>query len=48
MKHITFQKISEDGLKVLGPVVEKMAEAEQLIGHKNSISIRLKKLSVIR
>ena len=48
MKHITFQKISEDGLKILGPVVEKMAEAEQLIGHKNSISIRLKKLSVIR
>jgi len=48
MKHITFQKISEDGLKVLGPVVEKMAEAEQLIGHKNSISIRLKQLSVNR
>ena len=45
MKHITFQKISEQGLKVLGPVVEKMAEAEQLIGHKNSISIRLKKLN---
>jgi len=48
MKHITFQKISEDGLRALGPVVEKMAAAEQLIGHKNSISIRLKQLSVNR
>lgn len=44
MKYITFQKISEKGIKTLGPVVEKMAEAEQLIGHKNSISIRLKQL----
>jgi len=44
MKYITFQKISEKGIKIIGPVVEKMAEAEQLIGHKNSISIRLKQL----
>jgi histidinol dehydrogenase len=43
-KHITFQKITEAGLKNIGPVVEKMAEAEQLIGHKNSIRIRLKQL----
>ncbi len=46
MKYITFQKISEQGLKVIGPVVEKMAAAEQLIGHKKSISIRLEKLNV--
>jgi len=44
MKYITFQEISEKGIKTLGPVVEKMAEAEQLVGHKNSISIRLKQL----
>ena len=44
MKYITFQKISEKGIKTLGPVVEKMAEAEQLIGHKDSISVRLKQL----
>jgi histidinol dehydrogenase len=44
MKYITFQKISEDGIRKLGPVVEKMAEAEQLMGHKNSISVRLKQL----
>src|SRR6478609_8878637 len=41
-KNITFQKITEAGLKKLGPVIEKMAEAEQLIAHKESIRIRLK------
>lgn len=41
MKYVTFQKISADGIKKLGPVVEVMAEAEELIGHKNAISIRL-------
>lgn len=43
LKYITFQQVSEEGLKDLGPVVEKMAEAEQLIGHKMAISVRLKK-----
>ncbi|MBX2962754.1 MAG: histidinol dehydrogenase [Cyclobacteriaceae bacterium] len=41
LKYITFQKISEEGIKNIGPVVEVMAEAEELIGHKNAISIRL-------
>jgi histidinol dehydrogenase len=43
LKYITFQQVSEAGIKALGPVVEKMAEAEQLIGHKMAISVRLKK-----
>jgi histidinol dehydrogenase len=43
-KYITFQSLTADGLKRLGPVVEIMAEAEDLIGHKQSISIRLKDL----
>jgi histidinol dehydrogenase len=43
LKYITFQQVSESGIKALGPVVEKMAEAEQLIGHKMAISVRLKK-----
>lgn len=43
-KYITFQSLTEDGLKKLGPVVETMAEAEDLVGHKQSISIRLKDL----
>ncbi len=30
MKKITFQEISPEGLKTLGPVIERMAEAESL------------------
>jgi histidinol dehydrogenase len=44
-KHITFQEITRDGLRTLGPIVETMAAAENLIGHKNAITIRLKSLS---
>lgn len=46
-KEITFQQISEQGIFELGPMVEIMAEAEQLIAHKNAISIRLKKLDTL-
>ncbi len=42
VKKITFQKISAKGLQNLGPVIEIMAEAEQLVAHKNAVSIRLK------
>lgn len=44
MKYITFQKLSEQGIKNLGPAVETMASAEQLEGHKESISQRLRTL----
>jgi histidinol dehydrogenase len=44
VKKITFQEISAEGLKNLGPVIERMAEAELLHGHKNSVTIRLKSL----
>ena len=43
-KKITFQKISEKGLKKLGPIIETMAAAEQLDAHKMAVSIRLKKI----
>lgn len=42
LKEITFQEISESGIKTLGPVVELMAQAEQLEAHKNAVSVRLK------
>lgn len=45
MKYITYQQLSEEGLKTLGPVVEQMAEAEQLMAHKMAVTIRLEKLS---
>lgn len=41
MKKITFQEISRHGLENIGPVVEKMALAEQLDAHAKAISIRL-------
>jgi histidinol dehydrogenase len=44
LKYITFQQLSEEGIKKLGPVVEEMAEAEQLTGHKRAVSVRLEKL----
>lgn len=44
MKFITYQQLSEEGLRRLGPVVEQMAAAEQLDGHKMAVSIRLAEL----
>jgi histidinol dehydrogenase len=43
-KKITYQKITPKGLLSLGPVIEKMAEAELLNAHKNAVSIRMKSL----
>jgi histidinol dehydrogenase len=43
MKFITYQKITQEGLEKLGPSVEIMASAEELIGHKESVTIRLKR-----
>lgn len=45
LKSITFQEISKEGLKNLGPTIELMAEAEGLMAHKNAVSIRLKTLN---
>jgi histidinol dehydrogenase len=42
MKKITFQQISFEGLKNIGPAIEKMAAAELLDAHKNAVAIRLK------
>lgn len=44
MKTITFQKISEAGIKEIGPSIELLAEAEGLQAHKNAVSLRLKDL----
>jgi len=40
MKFITLQKLTKDGLNSLGPIVEEMAEAEQLKGHAEAIRVR--------
>lgn len=44
LKKITFQEITPQGLKTIGPAIEKMAEAEQLNAHKNAVTLRLKNL----
>jgi histidinol dehydrogenase len=41
VKKITFQKLSEEGLKNIAKTVELMAEAEGLVAHKNAVSIRI-------
>jgi histidinol dehydrogenase len=41
-KKITFQKLSIEGIKAIGPSIEIMAEAEELFAHKNAVTIRLK------
>eukprot|EP01029_Cantina_marsupialis_P028162 TRINITY_DN7756_c0_g4_i1.p5 TRINITY_DN7756_c0_g4~~TRINITY_DN7756_c0_g4_i1.p5 ORF type:complete len:435 (-),score=74.54 TRINITY_DN7756_c0_g4_i1:25135-26439(-) len=44
-KSISFQKISKQGLKELGPVIEIMAEAEQLDAHRNAVTVRLQSIN---
>jgi len=43
-KMITFQEISEEGIRHIGPAVATMAEAEQLSGHARSVRIRLESI----
>lgn len=45
MKSMTFQKITEEGIRQIGPAIELMAEAEGLEAHKNAVSLRLNKLN---
>ncbi|MDR1336366.1 MAG: histidinol dehydrogenase, partial [Tannerella sp.] len=45
IKKITFQEITGDGLRALGPAVEIMAAHEQMDAHKNAVSVRLAALS---
>ncbi len=40
MKYITVQRITQKGLALLGPIVEEMAEAEELRGHAEAVRIR--------
>lgn len=44
VKKITFQQASPKGILNLGPTVEIMANAEQLVAHKNAVTLRLNEL----
>lgn len=43
-KSVTMQSLSEEGLRNIGPAVEKLAELEELQAHKNAITLRLNDL----
>lgn len=44
IRKITFQEITKEGIKNIGPAIEKMAAAEQLDAHKNAVTLRLNSL----
>jgi histidinol dehydrogenase len=44
IKRISFQEVTETGIKNIGPAIEIMAEAELLYGHKNAVTVRLNTL----
>jgi len=44
LKKITLQELSKDGIRNIGHTVELMAEAEQLMAHKNAVTVRLNSL----
>ena len=43
-RKITFQHLTEEGIRHIGCAVELMAEAEQLDAHKNAMTVRLQKI----
>ena len=43
-RKITFQHLTEDGIRHIGHAVELMAEAEQLDAHKNAMTVRIKSI----
>ena len=45
-RKITFQHLTEEGIRHIGRAVELMAEAEQLDAHKNAMTVRMKTLNI--
>jgi histidinol dehydrogenase len=43
-RKVTFQHLTETGIRNIGRAVELMAEAEQLEAHKNAMTVRIKSL----
>lgn len=42
IRKITFQEITKEGIRAIGPAIEIMAANEQLDAHKNAVTLRLK------
>lgn len=45
IRKVTFQELTAQGIRRLGPAIETMAAAELLDGHKNAVSVRLKEVN---
>jgi histidinol dehydrogenase len=45
IKKVSFQHITPEGIKNIGPTVEVLAEMEGLMAHKNAVSVRLSPLT---
>lgn len=43
-RKITFQHLTDEGIRHIGHAVELMAEAEQLDAHKNAMTVRIKEI----
>jgi len=43
-RKVTFQHLTEEGVRHIGHAVELMAEAEQLQAHKNAMTVRIKSI----
>ena len=46
MRKITFQELSPEGIRRIGPAVECMASAEHLDAHRNAMTVRLNHLNL--
>ena len=43
IRKITFQEITREGIRTLGPTIQEMAANEQLDAHKNAVTVRLER-----
>jgi histidinol dehydrogenase len=44
-RKVTFQHLTEEGIREIGPAVELMAAAEQLDAHKNAMTVRIQEIA---
>ena len=47
-RKVTFQHLTEEGIRSIGRAVELMAEAEQLDAHKNAMTVRIEEINKTR
>jgi histidinol dehydrogenase len=47
-KTVTMQTVTEEGIRALGPTVEKLASIEGLDAHGRAVTLRLQKLDELK